>query len=393
MAFVATSGNGNMMSNTTLQSLNPTVSFDGNTQIQPPAELLIRYEEVLASRNVSWTAHLRMERVLGKGGQGVVFFSNRRGADGFTLPIALKVFSPERYEDVRSYDQSMGRIARVASHIAQIQHDNLLDVQDFYDRNRIRIMAMEWVDGYDLRRLLDNDRLAQVEGRVSSKRWADINRMVVTEGPYQPRVKPGVAVAIVRDCLSALAALHREEIVHGDIKPGNIMLKLTGRAKIIDMGSAFEIDDPPQQRSCTPTYAAPEVLEGEVPTRRSDLASLGYVLIELMAGKPLFSRMNDLQELLEAKRVVHQQLEEHLPEQVTCNELLMNFCRRLVAPDPALRFPTAEDADLFKGGAAAFHRQLVLGDLAVEYSHEIHLWLQVVKELEEIQRKQSECQD
>ncbi|MEM7312723.1 MAG: serine/threonine-protein kinase, partial [Planctomycetota bacterium] len=275
------------MSNTTLQSLNPTVSFDGNTKIQPPAELLIRYDEVLASRNLSWTAHLRMERVLGRGGQGVVFFSRRRGADGFTLPIALKVFSPERYEDVRSYDMAMGRIARVASHIAQIQHDNLLSVQDFYDRNHIRIMAMEWIDGYDLRRLLNNERLAMVEGRVSSKRWADINRMVLTEGPVQPRVMPGVAVAIVRDCLSALAALHREEIVHGDMKPGNIMLKLTGRAKIIDMGSAFEIDDPPQQRSCTPTYAAPEVLEGEVPTPRSDLASLGYVLIELMAGKPL----------------------------------------------------------------------------------------------------------
>ncbi len=372
------------MNNTTLQSLNPTVSFDGNKNIQPPAELLIRYEELLAARNISWTAHPRMLRVLGRGGQGIVFFSNRRGADGFTVPIALKVFSPERYEDVRSYDMAMGRIARVAAHIAQIQHDNLLDVQDFYDRNHIRIMAMEWVDGYDLRRLLDNERFAKVEGRVSSKRWADINRMVLTEGESQPQVMPGVAVAIVRDCLSALAALHRENIVHGDMKPGNIMLKLTGRAKIIDMGSAFETDDPPQQRSCTPTYAAPEVLEGEIPTPRSDLASLGYVLIELMAGKPLFSGINDLKLLLEAKRVVHQQLEDHLPEAVTCNELLMNFCRRLVAPDPALRFPTAEDADLFKGGAAAFHRQLVLGDLAVEYSHEIHLWLQVVKELEEL---------
>ena len=78
----------------------------------------------------------------------------------------------------------------------------------------------------------------------------------------QPRVKPGVAVAIVRDCLAALAALHREGLVHGDIKPSNLMLKLTGNAKLVDIGAAFELNKPPPQRMCTPTYAAPEVLEG-----------------------------------------------------------------------------------------------------------------------------------
>ena len=58
----------------------------------------------------------------------------------------------------------------------------------------------------------------------------------------QPRVKPGIAIAIVRDCLAALAALHREGIVHGDLKPSNIMLKRTGNAKIVDIGSAFEME-------------------------------------------------------------------------------------------------------------------------------------------------------
>ena len=50
--------------------------------------------------------------------------------------------------------------------------------------------------------------------------------------------------------------------MHGDIKPSNIMVKRTGNAKIIDIGSAFEMDNRPPQRTCTPTYAAPEVLEG-----------------------------------------------------------------------------------------------------------------------------------
>ena len=94
--------------------------------------------------------------------------------------------------------------------------------------------------------------------RVSTRRWKYINQVIVTSGLEHPRVKPGVAVAIVRDCLAALASLHREEIVHGDMKPSNIMLKRTGHAKIIDIGAAFELSDPPPTRTCTPAYAAPE---------------------------------------------------------------------------------------------------------------------------------------
>ena len=68
------------------------------------------------------------------------------------------------------------------------------------------------------------------------------------------------------------------------------------------------------------------------------------------------------------------------------NEHLINFCSRLIAPDPALRFPNAEMAELEKEGAAAFHRQLVMGNLAAEYSNEMRLWLEEVKELEESDR-------
>jgi hypothetical protein len=62
----------------------------------------------------------------------------------------------------------------------------------------------------------------------------------------------------------------------------------------------------------------------------------------------------------------------------------MNFCRGLIAPDPNRRFPSAEAADFVKGGAAAFHRQLVLSDLASEYGNEIRLWLEELKELDDL---------
>ncbi len=364
------------MSTTTFHLGNPTLAFDGQQPGHCPEELLDRYENLLAGQRMSWTEHLHLTRRLGSGGQGVVYLSERRGTDNFTLPVALKIFSPSRYDDARSYDEAMARIAQIAALVAQIQQDNLLDVHNFVDRSRIRIMEMEWIDGYDLSQLLTDKMLELTREKVSNRRWEQINNVIVTKGPNQPRLKPGVAIAIMRECLAALAALHREGIVHGDLKPSNIMLKRTGNAKIVDIGSAFELTNAPIQRTCTPTYAAPEVLEGADCSPRSDLASLGYVLIELLAGRPAFGGLNTYRELLEAKRSLPQRLPQILPQDVVCNELLMSFCRGLIAPDPNRRFPNAEAADLVKEGAASFHRQLIKGDLASEYENEIRVWLE-----------------
>jgi len=372
------------MFTTTQPELDITLTRSGREAPPKPNRLQPFYEALIGEKRLSWTAHHRLERMLGAGGQGVVYLSNRRGADNFTLPVAIKVFSPERFEDEAAYSAAMARHANIASLVARIQHDNLLDVQNFVDRNRIRMLVMEWVDGYDLQKLCESEKLTKVQSRVSSRRWNYLNSVVVTQGPKQSRVKPGVAVAIVRDCLAALAALHREGIIHGDIKPSNIMLKCTGSAKIIDIGSAFEEKDPPASKTCTPAYAAPEVLDGTACDPRSDLASLGYVLVELLAGQSPFAGLTTYAQLVEAKRTLSSRLEDLLPAEVTVNELLMDFCRGLIAPDPNKRFPSAEDADLQGScGAAAFHRQLVFGDLASEYDNEIRLWLEELKEIDD----------
>jgi len=353
----------------------PTISVSGQVGCRCPEELLSRYGEIVAGGRLNWTEYHNLGRRLGAGGQGIVFLTTRRGSDGFTLPVALKIFSPERYETEALYDEAMERIAKVSSRVAQIQHDNLLDVQNFVEQRRIRIMEMEWIDGYDLSRLLAPELLDLTRNSVSEERWRYLNNVIVTAGPQQARLKPGVAIAIVRECLAALAALHRDGIVHGDIKTSNIMVKRTGNAKIIDIGSALALDDMPANRTCTPSYAAPEVLEGRENTPRSDLASLGYVLIEMLSGQPPFAGLQSYRDLLEAKRTLAQRLPQLLPADVTCNELLMNFCRGMIAAEPAKRFPSAEDADLLKGGAASFHRQLIVGGLASEYENEIRAWL------------------
>ncbi len=370
------------MSSTTFLEGNATRTWGGHAETCCSDELLGSYQQIVREQRLSWTEHHRLKSLLGSGGQGLVYLSERRGTDNFTLPVALKIFSPERYENERSYDDAMGRMAQVAARVAQIQQDNLLDVHNWVDRSRIRMMEMEWVDGYDLSRLVTCKMLERLETRVSAKRWNYINQVIVTAGPTQPRLKPGIAIAIVRDCLAALAALHREGIVHGDLKPSNIMLKRTGNAKIIDLGSAFELERVPARRTCTPAYAAPEVLDGAESSPRSDLASLGYVLVEMLSGSPPFAGMTNFRDLLEAKRFMAQRLPQILPSEVGCNELLMNFCRGLIAPDPMRRFPSAEAADLVKEGAASFHRQLIKGDLASEYDNEIRLWLEELPELE-----------
>jgi serine/threonine-protein kinase len=294
----------------------------------------------------------------------------------------MKFFSPKRYAGTKAYTEAMSRVASIASRVALIQHDNLIDVQNFFERNHIRIMMMEWVDGFDLRQLMSNHLLRSLKARVSSRRWQYVNEVIVTEGLSQSRFKPGIAVAIVRDVLAALAALHREGIVHGDVKPANIMLKRSGHAKLIDMGSAMDFLNPPKERECTPMYAAPEVLKNRNSSPRSDLASVGYVLLELLSGMNPFGKHKDLQALLRFKTELPTLLKEILPQEVLRNELLMNFLMGLIAPDAENRFADAEAAEHVEKGAAAFHRQLVLGDMATEYDNDIRVWLEELRFLE-----------
>jgi serine/threonine-protein kinase len=358
-----------------------TVSYDPAPSRAPAPlalrdeDLLARYRAVVEGDRLRWTVCGHKVRLLGTGGQGAVFLGERRGTDGFSLPVALKVFSPEPYRDARAYEEDMGRIARVAARVALIQHDNLLAIHDFIAQDGIRVMEMEWLDGYDLRRLLTPGTLERTRG-LGPERWAHVTNVILAEGPVQPRLKPGVAIQVLRECLAGLAALHREGIVHGDLKPSNVMLKRTGNVKVIDIGSAVQLNDPNARRMWSPAYAAPEVLDGGENTPQSDLASLGYVLVEMLAGRPPFEGLSSCRELVEAKGTLDRRLPGMLPPEVSGNELLLHLCQRLVAPEPARRFPDAQAADLGRKGAVDFHRQLVKGNLASEYENDLRVWLE-----------------
>jgi len=101
-----------------------------------------------------------------------------------------------------------------------------------------------------------------------------------------------------------------------------------------------------------------------------------------LSGRQTFAGLRDIRDLLEAKRALPMRLHEILPEEVLRCELLCTFIRGMIGADPVRRFPSAEAAELLKEGAAAFHRQLVIGDLASEYDNDIRLWLEELKELD-----------
>jgi serine/threonine-protein kinase len=90
------------MSTTTFLEGSATRTWGGHTAQRCCDALLTQYKQILQQQRQSWTTHHRLLNLLGSGGQGVVYLTERRGTDNFTLPVALKIFSPERYPDERS---------------------------------------------------------------------------------------------------------------------------------------------------------------------------------------------------------------------------------------------------------------------------------------------------
>ncbi|NQV26579.1 MAG: serine/threonine protein kinase [Rhodopirellula sp.] len=340
--------------------------------------LTLRYESLQKSGAVHWTAQYRFLERLGAGSQSVVMLADRLGSLDVSLRVALKLFSPLLYPDTDTYLSEMAQTANVAMKIAEIQEDHLLDVHNFIESSGIQIMVMEWVDGFDLKYLMEPVRLQVAASSAGRERWANINDIVVTAGPTQSRLKPGVALHVLRESLAGLAALHRSQIVHGDIKPSNIMLKRTASTKVIDYGSAFVISRPRLQPAWTPRYAAPEVIESGRFELNSDLASLGYVFLELISGRSPFDNVKTRLELLDVKNSLHDRVEDVLPRDVRRDTGLVELIRGMIHPDCSERFSSPEDADLSPDGAAAAHKRLVLGDLSSEYENDIRDWLQFV---------------
>ena len=367
----------------------PGSRFWDDSDPQSYEDLLNSMEAFHKEELLTWTSCYHMGRELGRGFQGVVYLTQYQ--DAMNGLHAMKIFSPKPYGNAISYREDMERMSRVASVLHSLHHENLVDAQRFLEYQGLYVMVMQWIDGYDLRQLMRTDLVTQIRNHVSKKRW-DI---VFTTGRNgQLCLQPGVAVHIIEKCLRGLDAMHSRNVVHGDIKPSNIMLGRYGSCRLVDLGSAFEVAAPPQERTWTPAYAAPEFLEKGRCTPQSDLASLGYILVELLSGQPAVCvpsvngeystrTMNGDRDptLLEAKRELPDRFPELLSEGAGRGQRLKALIRHLIAVDPQDRFSSATEAIEGLDGTFNFNKELTQGDLVVHYEQEIKRWLAVVQEI------------
>ena len=170
----------------------------------------------------------------------------------------------------------------------------------------------------------------------------------------QDTPEPGLAVVrdIVEQIAQGLRAMHRLEIVHQDLKPGNILIGVENHITIIDFGSAKVLGLSETQSviehtqiAGTASYSAPEYFKGEPGSNRSDLYSLGVITYEMLSGKLPYGEVNPLR--ASRKRFRYVPLRQYSP---TVPDWVDACIQRAVHPSPKHRYPLLSEfiADLKK---------------------------------------------
>ncbi|HVF48053.1 MAG TPA: protein kinase [Pyrinomonadaceae bacterium] len=200
---------------------------------------------------------------IGSGGQGTVY----KALDTkLNRTAVIKVLPPQLTQKTANFK----RFEREAQLCSQLDHPNICTIYDFHSDDGVFYIAMQYVDGKNVRQL--------VAGR-----------------PLE--LKSALSIAI--QVSDALAYAHSKNIIHRDIKAGNIMVTEAGQVKILDFGLAKLLEDEQAEQTRgldktqitemgipygTATYAAPEQARGERADERSDIFSTGVLIYEMLAG-------------------------------------------------------------------------------------------------------------
>jgi eukaryotic-like serine/threonine-protein kinase len=194
----------------------------------------------------------RLEAVIGQGGMATVFRAHDLLLD---RTVAIKRLSRALDEDA----STQRRFLAEARSTAALLHPAIVTLHDALEVQGENYLIMEYVEGQTLRTLLR-------DGPVSGSR----------------------ALTLATDLADALAYAHGQRIVHGDIKPENVLVTIDGRPKLVDFGIARQLagqDTAPTTRFGTTSYMAPEQLQGEPPSVAGDIFALGLVLSEMVTGQ------------------------------------------------------------------------------------------------------------
>ncbi|MCS7306811.1 MAG: protein kinase [Thermoguttaceae bacterium] len=284
--------------------------------------LLSRWQaaQLLAGRTtLFFLGKYKLIEMLGRGGMGGVFLAhhtmmNRR--------VALKVISKQIAQDPAALEQFLAE----ARAIAALDHPNIVRAYNVDCEDGRYYLVMEYVEGKDLQRLVEE------EGPLDFQKVVDY----------------------IRQAAEGLAHAHQHNLIHCDIKPSNLLVTPEGVVKILDLGLARWAASAPEQKEKekqkekdtdprlvgTVDYQAPELGLGEKVDARADIYSLGCTMFFLLTGKAPFG-----------EGTLHERILKHQtqpPPDIAAlrpgvPKDLVAICRKMMAKKPADRFQSAEE--------------------------------------------------
>ncbi|MCK3865224.1 serine/threonine-protein kinase [Pseudomonas sp. B329] len=243
-----------------------------------------------------------IEGEIGEGAMASVYLATQRSLE---RKVALKVMAAALAADPSFCE----RFLREGKTLARLSHPHTVTIHDIGNVGELYYMAMEYLPNGTLK-----ERIAA-------------------------GLTPEQGVTLIRQIASALGYAHAQGLVHRDVKPANILFRADGTAVLSDFGIAKSLDDRTQFTQAgfavgTPSYMSPEQARGQEIDGRADLYALGVVLYEILVGKLPYSGTDALSTAL-----AH--LTEPLPELPVHHGRYQGVLRKLLAKEPAQRYPDA----------------------------------------------------
>lgn len=256
--------------------------------------------------------------LIGCGGMGSVY----AGYEVKNLtPVAVKILNPESSE----IDVVLNRFKIEGKILKKLNHQNIVKYVDDGEESGFHYLAMEYVKGMSM----DSLPLSHTASSLG------LSGNIPSMEEY---------VQIFKECMEALAYIHKQGLVHCDIKPQNIILSGTSyKPCFIDFGIARYVKetddlDPSEGNLYTVVYASPEQLTNKPVELQSDLFSFGVLMYEKLTGKlPFFGKKEMDVSLAQIKWNFPppRQLTPHVPQKL--DEIIL----KLLARDPEMRYPSA----------------------------------------------------